>query len=196
MKNIRLCLSENFQFLEVKFSIYLNRRVFVMILHIHKVSSGHLLSNETFYSILRFYLRTAKAPIRLCGCAWLNCAVAVRICSKIRFRMARPIYVTNEKALPSNRTALIRSRFNIVCPLSKSKFRRAETYIINRAYLSLSSKIQHTTNWYFLKKKKKKKKKKTGFDISSNCLLYNKLIRVFAVSMKKAWVLSYPLSAQ
>ena len=32
MKNIGVFLSENFQFLEVKFSIYLNRRVFVMIL--------------------------------------------------------------------------------------------------------------------------------------------------------------------
>ena len=31
MKNIRVFLSENFQFLEVKFSIYLNRLVFVMI---------------------------------------------------------------------------------------------------------------------------------------------------------------------
>ena len=30
MKSIRVILSENFQFLEVKFSIYLNRRVFVM----------------------------------------------------------------------------------------------------------------------------------------------------------------------
>ena len=30
MKNIRVFLSENFQFLEVKFSIYLNRPVFVM----------------------------------------------------------------------------------------------------------------------------------------------------------------------
>ena len=31
MKNIRVCLSENFWFLEVKFSVYLNRRVqFVM----------------------------------------------------------------------------------------------------------------------------------------------------------------------
>ena len=30
MKNIRVFLSENFQFLEVKFSIYLNRHVFVM----------------------------------------------------------------------------------------------------------------------------------------------------------------------
>ena len=30
MKNIGFFLSENFQFLEVNFSIYLNRRVFVM----------------------------------------------------------------------------------------------------------------------------------------------------------------------
>ena len=30
MKNIRDFLSENFQFLEVEISIYLNRRVFVM----------------------------------------------------------------------------------------------------------------------------------------------------------------------
>ena len=32
MKNIRIFLSENFRFLAVKFSVYLNRRVFVMIL--------------------------------------------------------------------------------------------------------------------------------------------------------------------
>ena len=31
MKNIRVFLSQNFQFLEVKFSLYLNRRVFVML---------------------------------------------------------------------------------------------------------------------------------------------------------------------
>ena len=30
MKNIGVFLSENFQFLETKFSMYLNRRVFVM----------------------------------------------------------------------------------------------------------------------------------------------------------------------
>ena len=30
MKNIRAFVSENFQFLEVKFSVYLNRRVFVI----------------------------------------------------------------------------------------------------------------------------------------------------------------------
>ena len=34
MKNIRVFLSENFQVLEVKFSIYLNRRVSVMLLFI------------------------------------------------------------------------------------------------------------------------------------------------------------------
>ena len=32
MKNIRIFLSKNFQFLEVKFSVYLNRRVSVMYL--------------------------------------------------------------------------------------------------------------------------------------------------------------------
>ena len=31
MKNISFFLSENFQFLELKFSVYLNRRVFVML---------------------------------------------------------------------------------------------------------------------------------------------------------------------
>ena len=37
MKNITvLFLSENFQFLEVKFSIYLNRRVFVMMKKLSK----------------------------------------------------------------------------------------------------------------------------------------------------------------
>ena len=32
MKNIRVFLSENFQFLDVKFSIYLNRRVYSSVL--------------------------------------------------------------------------------------------------------------------------------------------------------------------
>ena len=31
MKNTSVFLSENFQFLEVKFSMYLNRRVFIMM---------------------------------------------------------------------------------------------------------------------------------------------------------------------
>ena len=33
MKNISFFLSENFQFSEVKFSLYLNRRVFVMLMN-------------------------------------------------------------------------------------------------------------------------------------------------------------------
>ena len=39
MKNIRVFLSENFHFLVVKFSVYLNRRVFVMIDTCMRVSS-------------------------------------------------------------------------------------------------------------------------------------------------------------
>ena len=47
MKNIRVFLSENFQFLEVKFSVYWNRRVFVMIF-IQKfyLSTGSLCYNR------------------------------------------------------------------------------------------------------------------------------------------------------
>ena len=37
MKNIKDFLSENFQFLEVKFSVYLNRGVFIMIQTFHDV---------------------------------------------------------------------------------------------------------------------------------------------------------------
>ena len=40
MKNISFFLSENFQFLEVKFSIYLNRCVFIMF-HILKYLEPH-----------------------------------------------------------------------------------------------------------------------------------------------------------
>ena len=36
MKNIRVFLSENFHFLVVKFSVYLNRHVFVMPAYIKK----------------------------------------------------------------------------------------------------------------------------------------------------------------
>ena len=37
----RSFLSENFQFLEMKFSIYLNRRVFVMIEKLRKLSQNY-----------------------------------------------------------------------------------------------------------------------------------------------------------
>ena len=50
MKN-RVFLSENFQFLEVKFSIYLNRRVFVMQCTFSKAT----LHNEDSSCLLSHY---------------------------------------------------------------------------------------------------------------------------------------------
>ena len=47
MKNIRVCLSDNFQFLEVKFSIYLNRRAFVMTWNILIIFGMPLHINKT-----------------------------------------------------------------------------------------------------------------------------------------------------
>ena len=41
MKNIIAFLSENFQFLEAKFSIYLNRRVFVMSRDLGKYGNSY-----------------------------------------------------------------------------------------------------------------------------------------------------------
>ena len=46
MKNIRIFVSENFQFLEVKVSIYLNRRVFVMTVRQELLFYLMLISNE------------------------------------------------------------------------------------------------------------------------------------------------------
>ena len=42
MKNIRIFLSENFPFLVVKFSICLNRRVFVMFTYIVGIHWNHI----------------------------------------------------------------------------------------------------------------------------------------------------------
>ena len=48
MKNIRIFLSENFHFLVVKFSVYLNRRVFVMcyIVYILYLDAGNYSDDE------------------------------------------------------------------------------------------------------------------------------------------------------
>ena len=48
MKNISFFLSENFQFLEVKFSIYLNKRVFVMKMSFIVVVVFIFMSREHF----------------------------------------------------------------------------------------------------------------------------------------------------
>ena len=58
MKYIRVFLSENFQFLEVKFSIYLNRRVFVMRVRGHvSISSLSTLSftSSPFLALLSLF---------------------------------------------------------------------------------------------------------------------------------------------
>ena len=82
MKNIRVFVSENFQFLEMKFSMYLNRRVFVMSLSCHRDSS--LIRDMTEVVVLltvpmRFFFGT----FRLFKCRW--------------FRLWRLFYVTDER---------------------------------------------------------------------------------------------------
>ena len=58
MKNIRGFLSENFQFLEVKFSIYLNRRVFVMETTFCCIGSGLRLFAQVCLSLFLDYAIT------------------------------------------------------------------------------------------------------------------------------------------
>ena len=57
MKNIRIFLSENFQFLEVKLSMYMNRRVFEMYYIIQPMRDSGLSCN-TFSCALEFWNRT------------------------------------------------------------------------------------------------------------------------------------------
>ena len=57
MKNIRV-LSETFQFLQVKFSVYLNRLVFVMIL----VAPDKALFNQ---NVLILFLHYENTPIQI-----------------------------------------------------------------------------------------------------------------------------------
>ena len=63
MKNIGFFLSENFQFLEVKFSIYLNRRVFVMVTILCIFANIKAFFLATYTCTLRlscFFVRTTK----------------------------------------------------------------------------------------------------------------------------------------
>ena len=55
MKNIRVFLYENFQFLEVKFSIYLNRRVFVMYKDTNAAVEQNKVFNFIFSSTYLFF---------------------------------------------------------------------------------------------------------------------------------------------
>ena len=67
MKNIRVFVSENFQFLEMKFSIYLNRRVLIMT----PVRSG-IVDHEIFSTAILILLLIQEG--------WLS-ASCERICT-------------------------------------------------------------------------------------------------------------------
>ena len=82
-----------------------------IILHMRQVSSGHLLSIETFYSIqwytmiffffFFFIFAGSEGPNQTARMRRLIWAFAFRICPKTRFRMAQPIlYNTNYTLKP------------------------------------------------------------------------------------------------
>ena len=54
MKNIRVFLSENFQFFEVKFSIYLNRHAFIMVLSV-TLATTYLIALLSFSYVIPLF---------------------------------------------------------------------------------------------------------------------------------------------
>ena len=72
MKNIRVFLPENFQFLEMKFSIYLNRHVFVMK------------GSEISISISKNKQRSKKSKcVSYCQCLTLKLQIGCKVDSKV-----------------------------------------------------------------------------------------------------------------
>ena len=73
MKTIRVFLSENFQFLEVKFSMYLYRRVFVMQT-IETSASLRILAiypASALTALLRVNIELVNSITQSCMCRWL-----------------------------------------------------------------------------------------------------------------------------
>ena len=67
MKNIRIFLTENFHFLVVKFSVYLNRRVFVM-------SSARMINSFLiffFFFFFQFQLIGRSVPTKYAYFPWI-----------------------------------------------------------------------------------------------------------------------------
>ena len=64
MKNIRFFLSEIVQFLEVKFSIYLNRRVFVMPNDIQQMGNGEKVFTIAYIELLPDELKHEGSEFR------------------------------------------------------------------------------------------------------------------------------------
>ena len=73
MKNIRIFLSENFQFLVVTFSVYLNRHVFVMVDSDKTVHPRSLIGVFSGLCVVandpNIFRPAAKTQISLRGCA-------------------------------------------------------------------------------------------------------------------------------
>ena len=67
MKNISFFLSENFQFLEMKFSIYLNKRVFIMILNSSSLVLSTVLCPEKgspYFAFVLFIFLIPSGPLK------------------------------------------------------------------------------------------------------------------------------------
>ena len=88
MKNIRVFFTENFQFLEVKFSIYLNRCVFVMCSSVHPSlpEKGSTLRGK----------RLLKGPF-LQSCLLWKCIDAVKLNSLSKFNICRHLSCISTK---------------------------------------------------------------------------------------------------
>ena len=98
LKNIRFFLYENFQFLEVKFSIYLNRRVFVMVrlicAQLGKLQCLLTTTRQHFYPKFFGLVLLTKSKFRLLQQNMYNyqCVDAAAIRIKIIKKMSRKCY--------------------------------------------------------------------------------------------------------
>ena len=93
MKNIRVFLSENFQFLMVKVSIYLNRLVFVMGLSKSTVLSEH----AHFAYVRKDGLSVIPERFSCSPALLLNCESGKSITYKI---VSAPVEVSEQPACP------------------------------------------------------------------------------------------------
>ena len=118
-----------------------------------KVSSGHLLSIDTFYTVQWFCKRTAKALItaRMRRLMW---AFAVRICPKWHFPMARPTfrYRVNIPYSYSKVNICTSKRYNIVemnlAPFWKVVYSKRKEFALHRSRLSLWNRPLSEVGWY------------------------------------------------
>ena len=168
MKNIRVFLSENFQFLEVKFSIHLNRHVFVMrywasLLCHYRVIYSH--SNICYYSVI--YVEMDSDTVMTAYYVHLKSTLRRNLSfMSVPFNVAvlviivafHGIYLDKLYSVHRNNTYRVRSNYHSH-PFKRTvkKFRSLQiTASVLLLYLCLYKENQKKQ-----KTKKKKKKKKT-----------------------------------